>query len=796
MNFNLNKLLPFLSLRKKLLIAFSLLSVVPLFIMGVLGVYYSIQSMRKIALENLSHDVSIYNERAQNFLTNVDLDINFLINSDVFREYLEALNENNELKIKRFYKTVVRQIFNFTNTKRIYYQIRFIDDLGTEEFRIQNIGTNYKIIPKDSLSDGLFKFYFFLTKVLGKNQLSMFPAELIGINNQTIPAISFAIRVYTSDNGFAGIFIADVFAKEIFQVLEHNTKFEFGKEIAIVNNEGYYLYHSEKKKNWNSLLAHQTEENIFKQYPKDFSKAVFSGKAGLFTDGYNEIIAYEPLFIASFIGGNSYFIFERVNERFIFGPARQFGYISLGIILIFLIVSISVGLIATNQLAKPIQKLKEGAEIISRGNYSHRLDIETNDEIELLAGQFNSMAQTLGEREKLLEMHQKELEEVVVERTKELQDEKEKLQAILDNVQSAFILIDDQSIILSASKAIESIAGIEPSQLIGKKCYEEFSDESFCSNCMKKNHILPGKISSFIETRTDENSNTKIIERMSIPLTLNNKKQAVLEILTDITKRKETEEHLLKLEKLITIGETSALLAHEIRNSLTSVKMILQLRKESSKSEEDINSLNFSLDSINRMERVVNNLLSFSRPIDFKLKHENVNQIIIESLILVRPQLDKKRINLVKSLTSENVVIEVDSGFLKEAIINLILNSVQAIKNDGEINVRSEVVTLKRNLKDLAYIENKNQFYDSSEYQINLRTGTQVLQIIVEDNGPGISKNNLSKIFNPFFTTKTNGTGLGLAMVKRTINKHGGIILVNSTPNNKTTFKLILPYRR
>ena len=796
MNFNLNKLLPFLSLRRKLLIAFSLLSLVPLFVMGVVGVYYSIQSMREIALENLSHDVSIYNERAQNFLTNVDLDINYLINSNVFREYLEALKENDELKIKRIYKTVVQQIFNFTNTRNIYYQMRFIDALGTEEFRIQNIGKNYKIIPKDSLSDGLFKFYFFLTKIMGKDQLSMFPAELIGINNQTIPAISFAIRVYSRDYGFAGIFIADVFAKEIFQVLERNTKFEFGKEIAIVNNEGYYLYHSEKKKNWNSLLAHQTEENIFKQYPNDFSKAVFSGKAGLFTEGYNEIIAYEPLFIASFVGGNSYFIFERVDERFIFGPARQFGYISLGIILIFLIVSISVGLMATNQLAKPIQKLKEGAEIISQGNYSHRLHIETNDEIELLAGQFNSMAKTLGEREKLLDMHQKELEEVVVKRTKELKNEKEKLQAILDNVQSAFVLIDDQSIILSASKAIQTIAGIEPSQLIGKKCYEEFSDESFCADCLKKNHLLPRKISSFIETRTDENSNTKIIERMSIPLTLNNKKQAVLEILTDITKRKETEEHLLKLEKLITIGETSALLAHEIRNSLTSVKMILQLRKESSKSEEDRNSLDFSLDSINRMERVVNNLLSFSRPIDFKLKQENVNQIIIESLILVRPQLDKKRIKLVKSLTSENVVIEVDSGLLKEAIINLILNSVQAIRNDGEINVRSAVITLRRNLKDLAYIENKNQFYDSSEYQINLLKGTQVLQIIVEDNGPGISKNNLGKIFDPFFTTKTNGNGLGLAMVKRTINKHGGIILVNSTPNNKTSFKLILPYRR
>jgi signal transduction histidine kinase len=106
------------------------------------------------------------------------------------------------------------------------------------------------------------------------------------------------------------------------------------------------------------------------------------------------------------------------------------------------------------------------------------------------------------------------------------------------------------------------------------------------------------------------------------------------------------------------------------------------------------------------------------------------------------------------------------------------------------------VVTLKRNLKDLAYIENKNQFYNSSEYQIILQKGTQVLQIVVEDNGPGISKNNLNKIFDPFFTTKTNGTGLGLAMVKRTINKHGGIILVKSTPNDKTTFKLILPYRR
>ncbi len=260
MNLNLNKLFPFLSLRKKLLIAFSLLSLVPLSILGVVGVYYSFVGIREMALENLSHDVSIYNERAQNFLSNVDLDINYLINSNVFREYLKALKESNESETESKYRASVKQIYNFANTKKIYYQIRFINAYGNEELRIQDVGSKYQVISRDSLSDKLFRFYFFLTESSTKNQLSMFPTELIGPNNQTIPAISFAIRVYNSDNEFAGIFIADVFAKEIFQVLESKTKFEFGKEISIVNSEGYYLYNSAKKKDWNSLLAHQTKK--------------------------------------------------------------------------------------------------------------------------------------------------------------------------------------------------------------------------------------------------------------------------------------------------------------------------------------------------------------------------------------------------------------------------------------------------------------------------------------------------------------------------------------------------------
>ena len=794
MNLNINKVLPFLSLRKKLIIAFSLLSSIPLLTFGIVGLYNNIELMRKIAIENLNHDISIYNERAQNFISEVNKDIYYLTSTAVFKNFLKSNLNSDRKNIAKYYEETTKQIVDFVSSKNIYYQIRYVDSEGTEKFRVQLVDSTFCIINPDSLSEHTFRFYFVYTEKLQPGQLSIVPSELIDKNNRTIPAISFALRLYDDQKNTSAIFIADIFAKELFNTLEKKSTFHYGQEVVIVNNEGYYLYHSGKKKNWNSLLAHKTEENILDRYPEKFSHAIPSGQHGYISDGFDEIISYLPLFFNPLSEGNAYYIIEKVDEKYIFGPSRRFAYISIGFILFFLILSISLGILATNQIALPIRKVKAGAHIIASGDYHHRVEIKTNDEIEELAEQFNVMAAVLNERKKLLEKQQNELEVTVIHRTNELRGEKEKMQVILDNVPSAFILLDDQCRIISASLAIKKLAGINPSAIIGLRCNEALGDELFCSDCILLQQEKIPRVPFVSERKLSISGVQKNIEQIMVPVTLQNDKTALLEILTDITERKRTEQHLLKLEKLVTIGETSALIAHEIRNSLTTVKMLLQLQLESDMNEEEKEALSMALGSLLKMETVVNNLLTFSHGTEFNPQNQQIVKLLEEAIIFIKPQFDERGIKLKTYL--ENIPqIEIDGNMIREAIINLLLNSVQATKDNGEINITCRAAVTEKNMSDLAYFENTNQTGLNKYSRINIPAGSRVVQIEISDTGEGIHPKNLKKIFDPFFTTKKNGSGLGLAMVKRAINRHNGIIEVQSELNKGTTFTIFIPIK-
>ncbi len=500
--------------------------------------------------------------------------------------------------------------------------------------------------------------------------------------------------------------------------------------------------------------------------------------------------------MAPFPASNSYFLFESVEKNDVLGPAHRFAFIFVTLLLVFLIISISAGLIATRQLAVPIRELQRGAKIISQGNYAYRLKIETNDEIEELAHQFNQMAQAVYERETLLAEQQKQLEETVIQRTTELRSEKEKMQAILDNVPSAFLLLDENCHILSASAAIQKITGHSQQKVIGQKCYEIFPNKDICKHCAINNKSGKREITYFVETQTKKNEDTVFIEHISVPLILNDQNPAHLEILTDITERKKFEEHFLQTERLAATGEMAAVIAHEMRNSLTSLKMILQLQRELSKTEENAQSLQVATQSIHRMETVVNNLLRFARPANYEFQSKDINQLIEECLLFIQPQFDKKNITITKTFQEEIPEILLDVNHMKEAIINILLNSAQAIDGHGKILIKSELTRLGRTIEDYGFSDQKTFSFHGSSQKVILSKGQRVVRIEFQDNGPGIPSKQLSKIFDPFFTTKLNGTGLGLTTVKRTINQHGGIIRVHSKLKRGTTFQIFLPIRR
>lgn len=271
----------------------------------------------------------------------------------------------------------------------------------------------------------------------------------------------------------------------------------------------------------------------------------------------------------------------------------------------------------------------------------------------------------------------------------------------------------------------------------------------------------------------------------------------------DITIRKKLEMQLIRTEKLVAIGEMSAMIAHEFRNSLTSIKMILQLQKESPKIPVKYKkSTGVALKSIYHMESVIRQLLNFAQPAAINFSIEDVNHLVEECMQFLEMQAQKKAIRITKFYDRNIPQMLLHASTLKECIINIMLNATQAfdsstVKINRRISVRTSLIKLTKDLRDLD-LSVKNEYFrapngSQSESEIVIPKGSWCALIRIIDNGNGIPEEYQKHIFEPFFTTKEKGSGLGLSIAKRTVNAHGGIITLTSKPQKGTAFSIYLP---
>jgi PAS domain S-box-containing protein len=810
---NLNKIFPWLSIRNKLLIAFAALSILPLLFVGVYSILSNVQMMKKVALQQLTEDVQTIREKTANFLEDISSDLRVLQNSSPLEAWIlkeGATPHSTQSELQQLNKEVLA----FAKTKGIYYQFRLIGQDGDERFRIECINPNdsaraYRIVPQTELRQGRESYYFLLIQTARHNQVTLAPAEVLHKTGERIPVMSFAMPL-AGDRGIVGILVANVFEKEFIRVIESKKQFQPSRKVVLATGDGHYLYHSEKKRDWNRLLASREEDNLQRDYSPSIASSILSGSEGTVTEGSDEVVSYAPLFSQNGLPGNSefppsfsvpVFVIESVSENAIMGPVRSSALTFIGFLVLFLGSAIGLGLVATRQFTRPIAQVQQGAEIIAKGSYGHRLQVETHDEIEKLADQFNVMASSLEAHEKEIEQHRNGLEEMVERRTRELLEEKTKLQALLDNVPSAFVLLDKDFRIQTVSAAFASLTGYRLSDVKDRDCGMIFQDEDVCKECLCRKAMQDGSIESRVEHLVDRARGERFIERIAIPMRENGKVGSVLQIITDVTKRKRLEQELVHTEKLTAAGEMSSIIAHEFRNSLTSIKMILQLLAESSRiNRPEKKSLGVALDSMRHMEGIVIELLDFARPKPMQMKEANLNEVVSESLEFVSPHLNEKRIEVSVKLEPQAVILDLDASRMKEAMINILLNAIQAIdtpslfKKRGRISVATKRTYLKETLRELAFTkELEREGLANREPEIVIKKGTECALVEIGDTGCGIEKGQEQRIFDPFYTTKTNGTGLGLPLVKRTVNSHRGVIKVESSKEKGTTFKIYLP---
>lgn len=224
---------------------------------------------------------------------------------------------------------------------------------------------------------------------------------------------------------------------------------------------------------------------------------------------------------------------------------------------------------------------------------------------------------------------------------------------------------------------------------------------------------------------------------------------------------------LLQAEKLASIGRLSATIAHEIRNPLTSVKLNIQkIRELRDFSESEHQHLDLACEGIGQIEKFIKELLEFTRVSDLSLDRFSIQQIIEESLKVIKNSLSHKNITVKKNYGSDLTSIRADGDKLRQVFLNLLRNAEEALPKGGQIDISTDVVS---------------------------GNGQNKIRIQIADNGPGIPEKDWENIFEPFFSTKPAGFGLGLANARKIIEQHNGSIKVARKEGQGSLFVILLP---
>lgn len=231
---------------------------------------------------------------------------------------------------------------------------------------------------------------------------------------------------------------------------------------------------------------------------------------------------------------------------------------------------------------------------------------------------------------------------------------------------------------------------------------------------------------------------------------------------------RQAHQQLIHSDRLATVGELAAGLAHDLRNPLAGVSAALHvLGGQFPENDSRLALLGEIQNQIGRMNKTLSDLLLHARPPHPQYLPLNVNEVVQQSLCFL-PMASGARLEIVKHLEPDLPALRADPNLLHQALLNILVNARQAMPKGGRLVVSTSVHT-------------------------NGPGGGETVEVAVTDTGPGIPREYLPRIFQPFFTTKTEGTGLGLAIAMRIVDQHGGRITVQSESGDGTTFRIMLP---
>lgn len=342
---------------------------------------------------------------------------------------------------------------------------------------------------------------------------------------------------------------------------------------------------------------------------------------------------------------------------------------------------------------------------------------------------------------------------------------------ILESSPNSVVSINLKKEISSINRRTEELFCLKRKEVLGRKASEVFEDDMAGIIDLAIDHHAVVDSREIKKTARD---GSIAILGITSSLLRNHQRSLIgaMVIVRDLTEEKKTEELIRRIDRLTSLGQLSAGIAHEIRNPLTSINFNVQLlAKKLVMTDTSRNLINDTQEGIDRISTLVKGMLDFAKPSRPCLKSGSLLQVLRDSIVLMDSQLKKKRVEAALETEGDLPEVVFDAHQMQQVFVNLLLNGLEALPEGGLIRIESKV--------------GREQG----------KRGDQVL-LSFTDNGAGISRDDLARIFNPFFTTKPEGTGLGLSIVHKILEQHNASVEVLSTEGKGTTFLLKFPIHR
>ena len=337
-------------------------------------------------------------------------------------------------------------------------------------------------------------------------------------------------------------------------------------------------------------------------------------------------------------------------------------------------------------------------------------------------------------------------------------------------IQEDVIVMASNHRILDINETLANKLGMQRKDAIGRFCYEIWHHKS--APCSGEEHPCPlmktvetGKPYQVTHVHLDKSKKELFYSISCYPLFDNGEVVGAIEIARDITKDISIQKGMMQYDKMASIGRLAAGVAHEINNPLTTILTSAMLIQEDTEPEDpNYQELQIIADEALRCRKIVSSLLDFARQSEpVKAKH-SPNKVVTESVVLTRKQAAFNDVAVEENLAKDLPHINMDKDQIEQALINLILNAIEATDPGGKVTVGTSFVP-----------------------------EAESVELTVSDSGKGIPEEDMGKIFDPFFTTRESGTGLGLAITHGIIEQHGGMIEVDSKVGSGTRFTIRFP---